>query len=63
MKIRRGANNNSYTSTLLKFSQSLQLRIDGLLILLGFVPNRPMAYEFIRSGGIRISGKSILTKN
>lgn len=42
-----------------RFNQSLQLKMDGLTMFLGLAPNRLMAQEFIRFGGMRINANEI----
>ena len=56
VKIRRGTNSNNAISSVDFLNQSLQLKLDGLSMFLGLVPNRLMAQEFVHFGGLRVNG-------
>lgn len=56
VKIRRGTNLNNTISSIEYLNQALQLKLDGLSLFFGFAPNRLMAQEFVRFGGLRING-------
>lgn len=62
-KIRRGTNLNNSISSVEYLNQSLQLKLDGLSLFLGFAPNRLMAQEFIHFGGLRVNGSVSTDKN
>jgi hypothetical protein len=62
-RIRRGNNTNDSQSTVGQLNQMLQLKIDGLAMFLGLAPNRLMAQEFVRCGGMRINGLVVTDQN
>lgn len=62
-RVRRGHNDNSTLSTLGRFNQTLHLKMDSLAIFLGLAPNRPLAQEFVRFGGMRINGMVVTDHN
>lgn len=63
IKIRRGDNTNSTQPVVTRFNQALQLKMDGIAMFLGLAPNRPLAQEFVRFGGMRINGMVITDIN
>lgn len=63
VQIRRGDNTNDTSLTADRFNQSLQLKMDGLTMFLGLAPNRLMAQEFVRFGGMRINGMVVTDVN
>lgn len=63
VKIRRGDNTNNAISTVERFSQSLQLKMDSLTMFLGLAPNRLMAQEFVHFGGMRVNGMVVTNIN
>lgn len=63
VQVRRGDNTNDISLTTDRFNQSLQLKMDGLTMFLGLAPNRLMAQEFVRFGGMRINGMVVTDVN
>ena len=52
--VRKGNSNNNLA--LEQFNKHLQLKMDGIVMLFGLSPNRLVAQELIRCGGIRVNG-------
>jgi hypothetical protein len=44
-------------------SQSLQLKLDNLILIFGLVPNKLIAQEFVKLGSFRINGLTITNYN
>ena len=63
VKVRRGTNSNHTLSSVDYLNQSLQLKLDGLSMFLGLAPNRLMAQELVRFGGLRVNGLIVTNKN
>jgi hypothetical protein len=63
IKIRRGTNLNNTISSVDYLNQALQLKLDGLAMFLGVVPNRLMAQELVHFGGLRVNGLIITNEN
>lgn len=63
LKVRRGTKHDTNISTFDYFNQSLQLKMDGLVMFLGLAPNRLMAQELVHFGGIRVNGMVVTNKN
>lgn len=62
-KVRRGCNDNSTSPALTRFNQTLHLKMDSLALFLGLAPNRPLAQEFVRFGGMRINSMVVTDIN
>lgn len=52
--VRKGNSNNNLA--LEQFNKHLQLKMDGIVMLFGLSPNRLVAQELIRCGGVRVNG-------
>lgn len=63
IKIRRGTNSNNAISSIDYLNQALQLKLDGLSMFLGLAPNRLMAQELVRFGGLRVNGLVVTNSN
>jgi hypothetical protein len=63
IKVRRGTNSNNTISSIDYLNQSLQLKLDGLSMFLGLAPNRLMAQELVRFGGLRVNGLVVTNTN
>ena len=61
--MRRGTNLNNTISSIDYLNQSLQLKLDGLSMFLGLAPNRLMAQELVRFGGLRVNGLVVTNTN
>lgn len=56
IKVRRGDSVNTTQPIVTRFNQSLQLKMDGMAMFIGLAPNRPLAQELVKFGGMRING-------
>jgi hypothetical protein len=63
ISVRRGNNVNSAQPVVSRFNQALQLKMDGMAMFLGLAPNRPLAQEFVKFGGMRVNGVVITDVN
>lgn len=61
IKLRK--NNNGNLNIVNSFNSLLQLKLDGLSMWIGIVPNRFIAKEFIKYGGMRINSLIITDPN